>query len=82
MVDHGPTLTGGASAHSAAGNAVQTFVAPDDEAPASSESLRSLTRRYVLDPGTRIETVQTVNIGPNRYGRLKIIIALEVADGV
>jgi hypothetical protein len=78
VVDYGPTLAGGASAHSAAGNALQTF-APDGEAPAPSESLRILTRRYILDPGTRIETV---NIGPNRYGRLKIIIALEVADGV
>jgi hypothetical protein len=79
VVDYGPTLAGGASAHSAApGNTIQTF-APDSEAPASSESLRNLTRRYVLDPGTRFETV---NIGPNRYGRLKIIIALEVADGV
>ncbi|KAH9992605.1 hypothetical protein BJV77DRAFT_1001830 [Russula vinacea] len=36
--------------------------APDGEAPApSSESLRVLTRRYVLDPGTRIETV---HMGP------------------
>lgn len=78
MVDYGPTLAGGVSAYSAAGNALQTFP-PDDEAPALSESLRSLTRRYVLDPGTRIETV---NIGPNRYGRMKVIIALEVADGV
>jgi len=78
MADYGPTLAGGASAHSTARNAIQTF-APDGEAPASSESLRALTRRYVLDPGTCFETV---NIGPNRYGRLKVIIALEVADGV
>lgn len=81
VVDYGPTLADGhgASAHSAAGNvAIQTF-APDGEAPAPSESLRTLSRRYVLDPGTRFETV---NIGPNRCGRLKIIIALEVADGV
>ena len=78
MVDYGPTVACDASAHSAAGNAQQPFL-PDGEAPALSESLRNLTRRYVLDPGTRIETV---NIGPNRYGRLKVIIELEVADGV
>jgi hypothetical protein len=77
VVDYGPTLACGSSAHSAAGNALQTFT-PNDEAPAPSESLRTLTRRYVLDPGTRIETV---SIGPNRYGRLKVFIALEVADG-
>jgi hypothetical protein len=78
VVDYGPTLAGGASAHSAAGNALPPF-APEGEAPAPSESLRTLTRRYVLDPETRIESV---NMGPNRYGRLKMIIALEVADGV
>ena len=78
MVDYGHSLGGDASAHSAAGDAPQTF-APDEEAPEPSESLRTLARRYVLDPGTRIETV---NIGPKRCGRLKIIIALEVADGV
>ena len=78
MIDYGPALADGASAHSAAGNAIQTFV-PDGEAPVPSESLRTLARRYVLDPGTRFETI---DIGPNRYGRLKIIIALEVADGV
>ena len=77
MVDYGATL-GGPSAHSVTGNDVQAF-APDGEAPAPSESLKILTRRYVLDPGTCIETV---HIGPNRYGRLKIIITLEAADGV
>jgi hypothetical protein len=75
---YGPTLgLGGASAQSATGHDVQ--FSPDGEAPAPSESLRTLSRRYVLDPGTRIETV---NIGSNRYGRLKITITLEAADGV
>ena len=74
MVNYG--LTGGATAHSAAGNDVQ---APDGEAPAPSESLRTFTRRYVLDPGTRVETV---HMGPKRYGRLKIVITLDAADGV
>jgi hypothetical protein len=78
MVDYGPTLTGGASAHSATGDVLPPF-APDGEAPAPSESLRTLTRRCVLDPGTHIESV---NMGPNIYGRLKMIIVLEVADGV
>jgi hypothetical protein len=75
VVDYGPAL-----AHSAARrNALRAFEPDDnDEAPASSESLRTIVRGYVLDPGTRIETV---NMGPNRYGRLKIIVALEVADG-
>lgn len=78
MIDYGPTLAGDASAHSAAGNLPQTF-APDGEPHEPSETLRMLTRHYVLDPGTRIEAV---NIGPNRCGRLKIIVALEVADGI
>lgn len=52
---------------------------PDGEAPAPSDGLRTLTRRYVLDPGTRIETV---DIGPNQCGRRKITITLEAADGV
>ena len=78
MIGYGPALAGGASARSAAGNAIQTF-APDGEALAPSESLRTLARRYVLDPGTRFEAV---NIGPNICGRLKILIVLEVADGV
>jgi hypothetical protein len=78
VINYGPALgLGEASAQSAAGHDVQ-FV-PDGEAPAPSESLRTLTRRYVLDPGTRIETV---NIGLNGYGRLKVTITLEAADGV
>ena len=80
MINYGPTLglgPGGAGAQSAAEHDVQ--FAPDGEAPAPSESLRTLTRRYVLDPGTRIETV---NIGPNGYGRLIVTITLEAADGV
>lgn len=78
MINYGPTVGGAISAQSAAGNDAQ--FASDGEAPApSSESLRTLTRRYVLDPGTRIEAV---HMGPNGYGRLKIIITLEAADGV
>jgi hypothetical protein len=59
------------------GNDVQ--FAPDGETPVPSERLRTLTRRYVLDPETLVEAV---HIEPNRYGRLKIIITLEVADGL
>jgi hypothetical protein len=79
VVDHGATLAR-ASTHtgSVVGNDVQGS-APDDETPKPSESLRNLSGRYVLDPGTRIETV---HIGPSRCGRLKIIITLEAADGV
>jgi hypothetical protein len=76
VVDCGPTL-GEASAHKA-GSDVQALT-PDGEGSGSSESLRILTRRYILDPGTRIETV---HIGPSGYGRLKIIITLDAADGV
>lgn len=43
-----------------------------------SESMIFFARRYVLDPGTRIDTI---HMGPGGYGRLKIIITLEVADG-
>ena len=77
MVDYGRTL-GEPSAHRAVGNDIQAF-ASDSEGPAPSESLRILTRRYVLDPGTRIEAV---HIEPNTCGRLKIIITLEAANGV
>jgi hypothetical protein len=71
VADYGPTLSV-SSAQNAVGN-------DDAEAPAALEGLRTLTRRYVLDPGTRIETV---DIGPNRYGRRKITITLEAADGI
>ena len=77
MVYYGPT-PGGANAQSATRNDVQASVS-DAEAPAQSESLRTLTRRYVLDQRTHIETI---DIGPNRYGRRKIIVTLEVADGI
>jgi hypothetical protein len=77
VVDYGPTFDR-SSAQNAAGDDVQVSI-PDGEARAPSECLRTLTRRYVLDPATRIETV---DIGPNRYGRRKIIIALETADSV
>lgn len=77
MVYYGPTPRG-ANAQSVAGNDVQAFV-PYGEAPTRSESLRTLTRRYVLDQRTHIETI---DIGPNRYGRRKIIVTLEVADGI
>ena len=73
-------LAGGASARSAAGNAPVNFE-PDGRAlrPAPSETLTTLTRHYILDPGTRIETV---NIGPNICGRRKMLVALEVADEI
>lgn len=77
VVDYGPAL-GGASAHGTTWSDVQALV-PDGGGPTPSESLRTLSRRYILDPGTHVETV---HIGPNRYGRLKVIITLEVADGV
>ena len=64
MVNYGPALNR-SSAQNAAGNDVEASV-PDGEACASSECLRSLTKRYVLDLGTRIETV---DIGPNVAGK-------------
>ena len=73
MVDYRTTLPVGTSAHGSAGNAPQAF-APNGEAPAPSERFRTLTRHYVLDPGAHFKAV---NIGPNRCGRRKIIIALK-----
>ena len=43
-----------------------------------SESLTFFARRYVLDPGTRVDAI---HMGTGGYGRLKIVIMLEVADG-
>ena len=37
-----------------------------------------IARRYVLDPGTRIDTI---HMGSGGHGRLKIVITLEVPDG-
>jgi hypothetical protein len=36
-------------------------------------------RRYILDPGTR---VNAIHMGSGNYGRLKIVITLEAADGI
>jgi hypothetical protein len=42
-----------------------------------SESLNFFARRYVLDPGTRVDAIL---MGTSGYGRLKIVLTLEVAD--
>ena len=42
------------------------------------ESLKFFARRYVLNPGTRVEDV---HMGTGGYGCLKIVITLEVPDG-
>lgn len=77
MVEYGPTLSR-ASTYSAAGNEVQASV-PDDDAQKPSESLKTISKHYVLDPETHIETV---HIAPSRCGYLKIVITLEAADGI
>jgi len=43
-----------------------------------SESLKFFARRYVLDPGTRVDDI---HMGTGGYGRLKIVMTLEVPDG-
>jgi hypothetical protein len=48
------------------------------ETPVISESLRFFARRYVLDPGSRIDAIH-LGTGAG-YGRLKIVIVLEVMD--
>ena len=68
------------SGQSAVGANVQPFTpTPGVEAPVISESLRLFTRRYVLNPGTRIDTI---HMGTSGYGRLKIVITLEAVDSV
>ena len=65
---------------SAVGADAQAFASTAGaEAPVISESLRFFARRYVLDPGTRIDTI---HMGTSGYGRLKIVIMLEAVDSV
>jgi len=45
----------------------------------SSESLRNIVRRYMLDPGTHVDAVQMAS---NGYGRLKVFVTLEATDGI
>ncbi|KAI0248299.1 hypothetical protein BJV78DRAFT_823403 [Lactifluus subvellereus] len=64
---HGPATTN-AQAHGTAA-----------EGPGSSEALKTLARRYILDPGTNVDIVR---MEPSVWGRLKVTITLEVADDV
>jgi len=79
VIEHGRTYdtTGGPSAAGADAHAY----APPTEAPApmSSESLRNIVRRYMLDPGTHVDAVQMAS---NGYGRLKVFVTLEATDGI
>ena len=69
-----------ASTRSAAGTDAQPGASTTGaQPPATSESLRFFARRYVLDPGTRIDDI---HMGSSGYGRLKIVITLDAADGV
>jgi hypothetical protein len=52
---------------------------PASDAPASSESLKTLARRCILDPGTRVDIVRMESSG---CGRLKVMVMLEVADTI
>jgi hypothetical protein len=62
--------------HSEAGVNTQTY-APSIDSPLPSEFLRSLGRRFILDPGTR---VNAVNLEASGRGGLKVTITLETAD--
>ena len=76
MIEYGPLGT--ASAQNAGAADARPY-ASTAQALASSENFRPFVRRYVLDPGTRFNSVQ---MEPGRYGRLKVVITLEAADGV
>jgi len=67
------------ASQSAVGTNAQPFASTAAEAPMISESLRFFARRYVLDPGARIDTIHMETSG---YGRLKIVITLEAVDNV
>ncbi len=53
--------------------------APTVEITRSSEFLRSLARRYILDPMT---SVGTIRIEPSGYGVVEMTITLKVTDTV
>jgi hypothetical protein len=50
--------------------------------PPTSEGLRFFARRYVLDPGTRIDDIHMVSVSNGYCRSLKIVITLDAADGV
>ncbi|KAH9952936.1 hypothetical protein BC827DRAFT_1159497 [Russula dissimulans] len=78
VIEHGRAY-GTTSAPSAAGADPHAY-APAAEAPAPvpSESLRNIARGFLLAPGTHFDAV---HITSNAYGRLKVFITLEAADG-
>ena len=52
---------------------------PTAEIPQSSEFLRTLARRYILDPRTNVSTIR---MEPSGYGLVEVTITLKVADTV
>ncbi|KAH9021727.1 hypothetical protein EDB85DRAFT_411224 [Lactarius pseudohatsudake] len=74
-VGRGPIL-GETSAHSGA-NANGQSHAPTTENFRSSEFLRSLARRYILDPRTN---VGTIHMEPSGNGLVEMVITIKVAD--
>lgn len=67
---------GGEGVHGTAAINAQTY-GPASEQSGSSECLKSLAKRYILDPGTRVEIVRMESCG---RGRLKVMVTLEVPD--
>jgi hypothetical protein len=70
---------GGGSVHSTATINAQTYGPTSEQSGSSgsSECLKSLARRYILDPGTRVDIVRMESCG---RGRLKVMVTLEVSD--
>jgi hypothetical protein len=70
---------GGGGVHATATMNAQTYCPASDEQSDSSECLKSLAQRYILDPGTRVNIVRMESCG---RGRLKVMVTLEVSDTV
>ncbi|KAI9439433.1 hypothetical protein F5148DRAFT_858797 [Russula earlei] len=80
VIEYGPSYgTFQAGAYGAADSEEQSYAAnAEAPAPSPSENLRTFARQYILHPGTRIDTI---NISSG-YGRVRVTITLEAADGI
>jgi len=79
VVRYGPTpgiADNDGCVHGTATTNAQAY-GPAAEAPNSSEGLKAIARRYILDPDTNVDDV---HMKPSACGRLKVTITLEVAD--
>jgi hypothetical protein len=66
---------GGIDVHGASTINAQTYCPASEQ----SECLKSLAKRYILDPGTRVDIVRMESCG---RGRLKVMVTLEVSDAI